>query len=125
MSPLAFVVEDDESLADIFCTTLQEARYEIEVASEGHTALARLQEITPDLILLDLHLPGVSGAEILRQIRTEERFNNTWIALATADALLADYLKRKNDRLLIALLKPISPTQLFELAERLRETFRT
>ncbi len=121
MRPLALVVEDDESLADIFATTLQEAEYETGVAPDGDTALSRLRELTPDLILLDLHLPGVSGESILQQIRSEDRFANTWVALATADARLADYLRSKDDRFLIILLKPISPIRLLELAGRLRK----
>jgi len=124
MSPLAFVVEDDESLADIFATTLQEAEYQTEVASDGNAALSRLNEITPDLILLDLHLPGLSGESILQHVRSQERFRDTWVALATADAVLARYLQRRNDRFLITLLKPISPIHLLELAGRLHKTFR-
>jgi two-component system alkaline phosphatase synthesis response regulator PhoP len=124
MTPLAFVVEDDESLADIFATTLQEAEYETEVASDGNEALARLNEITPHLVLLDLHLPGLSGEAILQHIRAQDRYQETWVALATADAVLADYLRRRKDRYLITLLKPISPIHLLEIAERLRKTIR-
>jgi CheY-like chemotaxis protein len=123
MTPFAFIVEDDESLADIFATTLQEAGYETEVVSDGTAALARLNDLTPNLILLDLHLPGLSGESVLQYLRGQERLQDTWVALATADAVLAEYLRRRNDRFLLTLLKPISPIHLLELAGRLRKSF--
>lgn len=122
MNAFALIVEDDPSLADIFSTTLQEAHYATEIACDGSAALARLKEVIPDLILLDLHLPGLSGEALLEHIRGDARFEDTWVALVTADALLADYLRRKSGRMQITLLKPISPNQLLELAERLRKT---
>lgn len=115
-NPIALIVEDDESLATVFSMALQMADFETEIARGGREALTRLAEITPALILLDLHLPHVAGQDILRQIRAEERLASTWVILATADAIMAEGLRGEAD---LVLLKPISVTQLRDLAKRL------
>lgn len=113
---LALIVEDDENLADIFSIALQAAEFEIEVVNDGRTALTRLAAITPSLVVLDLHLPFVSGKDILQQIRSEERLAETRVMLTTADAIMADSLREQAD---LVLLKPISVSQLRDLARRL------
>jgi two-component system, cell cycle response regulator DivK len=113
---LALIIEDDEYLAEIFSLTLQEAEFEIEIIRDGKAALARLAAITPALVVLDLHLPYISGEDILRQIRADERLAGTRVMLATADAIMAENLREEAD---LVLLKPISTNQLRELARRL------
>jgi len=75
-----------------------------------------LKEIVPDLIILDLHMPGVTGEELLKQIRADERMEKTRVIIASADALRAQQLSSQVD---MVLLKPISFTQLNQLAGRL------
>lgn len=114
--PLALIIEDDKNLADIFSLGLQSIGFETEVACDGNTALTLLDTIVPLMVMLDLHLPGASGREILKQIRANERLAGTRVVLATADALLAESLRRDAD---LVLLKPISVNQLRSLAKRL------
>ena len=113
---LALIIEDDEFLAEIFSLTLQEAEFEIEIIRDGRAALTRLATLTPALVVLDLHLPHVSGVDILHQIRADERLAETRVMLATADAIMAENLREDAD---LVLLKPISTNQLRELAKRL------
>jgi CheY-like chemotaxis protein len=75
-----------------------------------------LEQVTPQLIILDMNLPGISGAKILELVRSNPRFSQTQIILATAVALQAAALENDAD---LALLKPISPRQLRELALRI------
>jgi CheY-like chemotaxis protein len=116
-NPLALIIEDDEYQADIFSLALQAAEFESEVVNDGAVALTRLAAITPDLVILDLHLPSFSGRDILHQIRADKRLTETRVILATADAVMADLLRDESD---LVLLKPISATQLRDLAIRLR-----
>jgi DNA-binding response OmpR family regulator len=115
--PLALIVEDNVEQNRIFAVALTEAGYEAIVVTRGDVALQQLAEITPELIILDLHLPAVSGEEVLRAVRDDTRFQQTQVILTTADAQRADYLKRDAD---LVLLKPVSFTQLRDLSKRLR-----
>ena len=69
------------------------------------------------MVVLDLHLPHVSGKDILRHIRSTPHLTDTRVMVATADPHTADFLR--NDANLV-LIKPISFTQMRELAIRLR-----
>jgi DNA-binding response OmpR family regulator len=116
-NPVALIIEDDLNLATIYAKALRMAEFETEIIHDGQTALARLTAITPTMVLLDLHLPYISGQTILQQIRADERLAETRILLATADSLRAESLQGEAD---LVLLKPISFHQLRDLAKRLR-----
>ena len=113
--PLAFIIEDDPQLSQIFTLTLNEL-FETEAITDGAQALVRLSEIVPQLVVLDINLPGASGTQILSVIRADPRFDSTRVILATANSHLANELREKAD---IVLLKPISISQLRDLAGRL------
>ena len=87
------------------------------MAQDGQQALTRLMDIVPDVVVLDLHLPHVSGKDILSQIRQDDRLINIPVIVATADPIAAESLR--NDTNLI-LIKPISFTRLRDLASQLR-----
>jgi CheY-like chemotaxis protein len=114
--PLALIVEDDKKLADIFFLALQ-TEFQVKVVEDGEAALAQLSISIPALLILDLHLPRISGQFILAHIRSDKRLADTRVILATADAQLAEQLQEKAD---LVLLKPISVSQLRDLAMRLR-----
>lgn len=114
--PFAIIIEDDPQLNNIMSITLQ-ADFEIETYTNGNTGLERLKQTLPNVVVLDLNLPGASGREILEAIRADERLAKTRIILTTADERQAETLRDDAD---IVLLKPVSPAQLRELALRLR-----
>ncbi len=114
---LALIIEDDLSVANIYAEALRMAGYEPEIIHNGRDALNRLREVVPTIILLDLHLPEVSGPDIWQRIRAESRLNDTRIIVATADPLLAEEMR---DHVDLVLLKPISFVQLRDLAIRIQ-----
>ncbi len=67
------VVEDEESFSEALAFMLQREGYEVEVADDGNLALDVYEQRGADLILLDLMLPGLSGLEVCRQIRTKSQ----------------------------------------------------
>ena len=115
--PLAFIIEDDDEQVSIFAEALKLAEYETEIAQDGELALSRLGKIVPDLILLDLHLPSVSGRAILSRIRASERLADTRVIIATAAPNAAEMVRHEAD---LVLIKPISFIQLRDLATRMR-----
>jgi DNA-binding response OmpR family regulator len=117
MAPFAFVIEDTDDIAQVFRTAMEQAGYETEIVPNGKSALERLAEVVPDLVVLDLHLPGASGEKILKYIRSDTRLESINVIVATADSNWADKLANAST---ISLLKPISFTQLSQLAERLK-----
>ncbi len=115
-NPLALVIEDDPEQQKIFTKAIEMAGYSVETIGDGQEASDRLKEVLPVLIILDLHLPKISGDELLRQIRADDRLASVRVMLATADPLLAETLHDSSD---LVLLKPVSFIQLRDLAMRL------
>jgi len=69
--PLIMVVEDDQDLAEMLSIVLTGAGYEVDLVSRGDEALDVFRAQKPDLILMDVMLPGMDGVEIVRHIRAE------------------------------------------------------
>ncbi|MFN7020638.1 MAG: response regulator [Phycisphaerales bacterium] len=84
------VVEDEADLADLVSYNLRRAGYDVEVARDGSAALRMASEIPPDLVVLDLMLPKVTGLEVAREIRTNPKTNGLPILMLTAKAEEAD-----------------------------------
>ena len=84
------VVEDDHDIAELVAHYLQRAGYLTEVLNSGSEVLARVREQAPDLVLLDLMLPGLNGLEICRAMRSEPTLAAIPIIMLTAKSEEAD-----------------------------------
>lgn len=116
--PLALIIEDEYDLADIFSEALHAAGYTTEIINHGEEALERLKVIVPNIIILDLHLPGVDGSILLQQIRDDQRLASSKVIVTTADHTMAGVLPRKPDMVLI---KPISFSKLRDLSRHFKQ----
>jgi two-component system response regulator MtrA len=68
---LVLVVDDDQDLAEMLGIVLTGAGIDVEMVDRGDTALEAFRETKPDLVLLDVMLPGIDGVEVCKQIRAE------------------------------------------------------
>lgn len=80
-SPVVLIVEDEESFVEALTIGLQREGFIPRIARDGATALAMFDALQPDLVLLDVMLPGMSGIDICRQIR---RTSSTPVIMVTA-----------------------------------------
>jgi two-component system response regulator MprA len=87
MNEIILIIEDNPSIVKILQRGLSYEGYQVETASDGEAGLARAIELHPDLIILDLMLPKLSGMEVCQRIRATE---NTPILILTAKATLQD-----------------------------------
>lgn len=117
--PFALLIEDYRDIAALFRHVLDMAGYRTEIVFEGNQAIERLSAIRPDVVLLDLQLPGISGVEILKHMRSEERLKTVPVVVITAYAYYADSLPVEPD---LFLLKPVDIHDLSNLIQRLRST---
>ena len=120
MSELALIIEDDEDLANIFSEALRSGGFEVEHIADGRLAQERLKTgNAPFIVLLDMHLPYISGADLLTIIKEDEKFSKTMTLITTADALMGNMYRDQVDFVLV---KPISFVQLRDLTRRLKPT---
>ena len=67
------VVDDDASIRRMFQLLLNDTGYRVSTASSGEEAVAFLELVTPDLVLMDLMLPGISGQVVTERIKTDRK----------------------------------------------------
>lgn len=120
-NPLAYIVEDDRSLAEAYAASLSIAEYDTKIMHTGAAFQAAIltvgeNQLTPALIILDLHLPDADGEDLLQQIRADARFSTTSVIVATADNRRATLIDAAD----LVLLKPVGFLDLKSLADQFR-----
>ena len=112
-------VEDNEMNRKIVRDLLKRTTYTLVEAFDGEAGVAKALEIKPDLILMDIQLPKISGMEAMRQIRAEAAHATTPIVAITSFALSGDEQKAKAAGATAYLAKPYSPLDLLTLIRKL------
>jgi DNA-binding response OmpR family regulator len=67
------VVDDEEGIRQLYKEELEEEGYEVELAERGEEALEKISKAKPDLVILDLRMPGMGGLEVLERIREQDK----------------------------------------------------
>jgi CheY-like chemotaxis protein len=117
--PIALIVEDDRDIVALFRHVLDIAGYHTEILLNGKDAMDRLKTFQPNIVLLDLQLPGMSGIDILMRMREDDRLRNIPVIVITAYPVHASSLPVEPDLLLF---KPVDINQLSNLVQRLQVT---
>ncbi len=117
--PSALIIEDDRDIVALFRHVMDLAGYRTEIVLHGRVAVEYLSKTRPDIVLLDLGLPGVSGVEILRMMRSDERLKNVPVVVITAHSHLIDTLPVKPQ---LVLIKPVNVEQMTNLVLRICPT---
>jgi two-component system phosphate regulon response regulator PhoB len=86
------VIEDDRSLADVLAYNLKIAGYEVMLARDGNDGLRQAQLKLPEVIILDLMLPGIDGLEVCRRLRSDSTTQNLLVVMLTAKAEESDQI---------------------------------
>ncbi|HEU5087795.1 MAG TPA: response regulator [Roseiflexaceae bacterium] len=101
------VVDDSKLVTDIVKMRLEMYHYEVQLAHSGEDALQRIANDTPDLLVLDVHMPGIDGYEVCRRLRDNPSFDELRIIMLTSsedknaafEAGVDDYLNKDLDLL--------------------------
>ena len=117
--PLILIADDRPSSRELLRLVLERAGYSVIEAEDGEQALDRARAGSPDLVLLDLQMPGLDGYGVLAALRSEARFEHLPVLALTASAMRGD-----RERILEAgftdyLAKPAGPEVLRETVARM------
>jgi CheY-like chemotaxis protein len=114
------LVVDDEPDVLLLCRlNLQQRGHELLEASNGPTALELARERQPEVIVLDLMLPGMNGYEVLENLKQDERTSDIPVLVLTAKSLRADRERSHGLGASGFLTKPFLPSELCDMVESL------
>ena len=112
------VVDDEVPLAEVVASYLKREMFDVSLAHNGVDALALAREMDPDVVILDLALPGIDGVEVCRQLRT---FSDAYVVMLTARDTEVDTVVGLSVGADDYVTKPFSPR---ELVARIRAMLR-
>ncbi|MCG2784080.1 MAG: response regulator [Anaerolineae bacterium] len=114
--PFALIIEDDPKLGRIFSVALNQIGFETELDDVGTNYRSIMESRIPSVVFLDVHLPFAFGANILDEIRSDERWKHIPVVVMTADIAMAKALQKKADT---SLLKPVSVLRIQEIGSKI------
>jgi len=113
------VCDDEGVLRALVRATLSSDRYEIVEARDGDEALEQARNHRPDVIVLDMMMPGRTGIEVLAELRSDPMLDGTRVLVLSARAQNADRIEAEQAGADRFLTKPFSPTELASVVDEL------
>lgn len=84
------VADDKDTGRELVRTVLEKSGHQVFEASDGEEAVSEAKRIHPDLIILDIHMPGLDGFGVIEKLRRQDSFTTTPIIALTASAMMGD-----------------------------------
>ena len=113
MTQTIAVIEDDHNLNELFVRFLTKAGFEVYAAEDGRAGLDIIEDVIPDLLVLDMGLPEVSGTEIVHHIRGNNHLSHIKIlVVSSADTAPNEDVEQLVD---MRLIKPVNKQQLIDV----------
>ena len=106
------VVDDDPDVCDLVTYKLEQSGFEVRRASDGDAALREVAKRIPDLVLLDIMMPGISGLEVLERLRSDHATSLIPVVMLTAKAQENDVERGFQLGADDYVVKPFSPREL-------------
>ncbi len=117
-APLVLVVDDVDHGREIFAEYLEYRGFRVATAADGLEAIEKAFELRPDVILMDLSLPGIDGWEATRRLKADERTSEIPIIALTAHALASAHEKAREVGCNAVVTKPCLPKDLEQEVRR-------
>jgi signal transduction histidine kinase/CheY-like chemotaxis protein len=116
------VVDDNADVAETTAAMLSLSGHDVRTAADGMQALSRAEDFEPEIVLLDIGLPGLDGYEVARRLRQLPRARRAWLVAVTGYGQPADRQRGRDAGFDEHLLKPVDPQVLAEMIERVGPT---
>lgn len=112
------IIEDEEDAAELFSEMMRVSGFRVLTTSKSKPAISMMNEDKPDLVLLDIMMPEVSGLDILRQMRRDSNLSEVPVIVLTAKSMPADIKKGMEAGASTYLTKPVGFQELKDAVER-------
>jgi len=113
------IVDDQSDLRMLLRMTFAGPDFEVREAADGQAALAACQQEMPDIVLLDVMMPGLDGYEVCRRIKVDARAAGTLVVLMTAGHQATEEVRASAAGADLYVAKPFSPNELLRAVQAL------
>jgi CheY-like chemotaxis protein len=114
--PVIMVVDDDASIRLLIKDILDDVQYKVLLAEDGATALTAMATVVPDVVTLDLELPGINGAQVLELMRQNDQLREVKVVVISSLEIISPRVK---DLAQAIIRKPFDIDSLLETIQRL------
>lgn len=123
--PIVFAADDDPMQLALVEQTLEGMGYDVRTASDGPSAWATMSACNPDLIVLDIRMPGLTGLDLLRDIRDSDWGRSTPVLMMTGQGRVDRLMMARNAGATDYLLKPFPVERFMARVEALMDPYET
>lgn len=114
--PVILVVDDDVTIRLLIQDILDDVFYKVMLAADGAAALAAMETVVPDLVTLDLDMPGLHGSQVLELIRQHEQLRDIKVVIISSATTIPPHVKKLAQAILH---KPFDIDDLLDVVQRL------
>jgi DNA-binding response OmpR family regulator len=115
--PVVLAVDDDPAVLDVIVAKLTRHDYNVLTATSGEDALKILGDISPNVLILDVMMPGISGYDLCHLVKREERLQHIPVIFLTARGTPKDFETGHNLGAVIYMVKPFKSHQLLHVVQ--------
>lgn len=112
------IADDNENIRDALTYLLEDEGYEILQAMNGAEALALVRERRPDILFLDIMMPGINGYDVCRSIKSDPQVRGTYVIMLTAKGQAAEQERGKAVGADDYIVKPFSPMEILSIVRK-------
>ena len=106
------IADDNENIREALSYLLEDEGYKLWLAKDGTETLAKVKEILPDILFLDIMMPEMNGYEVCRIIKEDPRLKKTYVIMLTAKGQVAEQERGKEVGADEYIVKPFSPMEI-------------
>ena len=114
--PVILVVDDDAAIRLLIQDVLDDVQYKVILADDGAAALTAMATVLPDLVTLDLELPGINGAQVLELMRQDEQLQQVKVVIISSLEIVPPHVKELAQAIIR---KPFDIDTLLQIIQRL------
>lgn len=105
------IADDNENIREALTSILEDEGHTLWIAKDGAEALRKVQEISPDILILDVMMPEMSGYDVCRAVKSDPNLKKTFILMLSAKGQAAEQQQGKECGADEYLVKPFSPSE--------------
>lgn len=121
MQKIILAVDDNRLIQKMISDILEKAGYRVVTASDGYEALDKVRSVKPDLILLDIEMPGLNGYEVCNRLKCDEECQDIPVIMLTSRSAEKDKMAGLATGVDEYLSKPVQPKELIYIVEEVLE----